>query len=106
MGLTARIASAAGISLKSAGSLQLVSSKDTDAFLGAASTEHVAILGIEGFHLEGSRIVPDMSAIADFSELPRDEEFMGATIEEARTFLRSFAQADMYFDFLLDESRR
>jgi hypothetical protein len=103
VGLTAKIALLAGIEPKRAGLAQLISTKDSGAFVQALLGQDVGILGIEGFHVNGNQIVPDMDAIADFSGLPQDEEFNATTVEEARKFLRSISDPDMYFEFLLRE---
>ena len=102
MGLTMRLAEAAGISAKKIGSLELIASKDVSAFLRAAKDRNVVILGVEGFRTEGNHVVPDMDAIADFSGLPHDGEMVATTIEEAGRFLLEFSQPDMYFDFTFD----
>jgi hypothetical protein len=103
MGLTARLAEAAGIVVKRIGSLELVAWTDIDAFLNVVRGRNVTILGIEGFRIEGSRAVPDMDAIADFSGLPTDEELVATTFAEASRFLCSASRPNMYFDFELDE---
>jgi hypothetical protein len=106
MGLTARIAEAAGIEVKRIGSLELVAWTEIDAFLKVVGAWNVAIIGIEGFRIEGTKAVPDMDAIADFSALPIDEEWVTATIAEANRFLSSVSRPSMYFDFELDEDVR
>ena len=104
MGLIARLAAAVGITVKKVGSLELIALKDVDVFLSAAGTHNVAVIGIEGFRMKGDRAVPDMDAIADFSGLPRDNEMVAATIEDAKRFIVEVSRPDMYFDFALDEA--
>jgi hypothetical protein len=107
MGLTARLADAAGLAVKRIGSLELVAWSDIDAFLNIVRDRKVAILGIEGFRVDGSRAVPDMDAIADFSGLPTDQELVATTLTEATRFLSSVSQPNMYFDFeLADDACR
>lgn len=106
MGLTARLAESAGIVVKRIGSLELVAWTDIDAFLNVVRGQNVAILGIEGFRINGSRAVPDMDAIADFSGLPTDEELVATTLVEACRFFSSASRPSMYFDFELDEDVR
>lgn len=100
MGLTARLAQAAGFDVIEIGSLELVAWQDTDAFLRVVNDKKMAIVGIEGFRIDGSRAIPDMAAIADFSGIPIDEELVVTTLEEARRFLSSVSRPGMYFSIL------
>ena len=57
MGLIAHIAQTAGVKVKSIGALELIASKDAMAFLRAAKDSNMAILGIDGFRVEGRIVV-------------------------------------------------
>jgi hypothetical protein len=103
MGLTARLAETAGLEVGRIGSLELIAWSDIDAFLTAVSGRKVAIFGIEGFRIDGSKAVPDMDAIADFSGVPNDEQLAATTLAEASRFLRSVSRPGMYFDFEFNE---
>lgn len=102
MGLTAQLAAVTGVAVKEVGSLELVAWSDADAFLKVVRDRNIVILGIEGFRIEGSKVVPYMNAIADFSGLPSDEDLSATTVLEASRFLRVVSQPNMYFDFQLD----
>lgn len=103
MGLTARLAAVAGLAVKVIGSLELIASSDIDAFLSVVRDRNLAVLGIEGFRIDGNKAVPDMDAIADFSGLPSDEDLAATTIAEASRFLSNVSQPNMFFEFELDE---
>lgn len=104
MGLTANLAMGAAISVKNIGSLELIASENANALLAAAAELKVAVVGIEGFRIVEGRAIPDVDAIADFSDLARDDRTGARTVEEARQFLRRVSRHGMYFDFALDET--
>lgn len=103
MGLTVRLAAVVGLEVKEIGSLELIAWSDIDTFLSVVRERNVVVLGIEGFRINGSKAVPDLDAIADFSGLPTDEDLAATTIAEARRFLSNVSQPNMYFEFELDE---
>jgi outer membrane lipopolysaccharide assembly protein LptE/RlpB len=54
---------------------------------------NIAVVGIEGFHLRGTNVVPDMDLIADFSSLeslPWRERCSGS-LEASRVFVKEKA---------------
>ncbi len=97
MGLTANLARRAGLRLKKVGGLQLVAFPDVQDFLDACMAAEVLVLGIEGFSSEDGEVRPDMSAIADFSELTSSSH----SVVEARMFVDSVGRPGMLFDFIL-----
>ena len=71
------------------GSAELTTIEDSVALL-AACEEHLAgVLGIEGFHVCGNQRIPDMNCIADFSSFSDRPNFETASVNAARSFLRT-----------------
>ena len=70
--------------------------------LAACERYEIAVLGIEGFHLDGGNIMPDMDFIADFSALSTRSDFILTSIRAAHGFLQ-MAEDDptLVFEFLL-----
>lgn len=99
MGLTEMLADAAGISLRSVGSLQLVAFKDAEKIVDAAIRAGIAIAGIEGLKVIDGRTVPDMDAIADFSAQRHDASQSG---KDAREFICSVGDDEMLFEFTFE----
>jgi hypothetical protein len=103
MGLVAYLAELADVAVERVGALELVASKDVDAFLQAVKRRRAVVIGIEGFRIRGNQVIPDMNAIADFSDELLDSETSAATIEMASRFLHEVAAPDVYFDFVLED---
>ncbi len=99
MGLTVALGRRAGVAIRVRGGLELVAFADSQAFLAACEAAGVLVLGVEGFHLEGDHVRPDMGAIADFSQV-RDCK---ASVLEARAFIEAVGRPKMLFDFVLSE---
>ncbi|MCP4674702.1 MAG: hypothetical protein GY854_04140 [Deltaproteobacteria bacterium] len=99
MGLIDTLARHSGLQLRKVGSLQLVAFPDVQYFLDACMAAGILVIGIEGFSTEDGEVRPDMSAIADFSELTRSSQ----SIVEARMFVDSVGRPEMLFDFTLSK---
>lgn len=97
MGLTAELATAVGIPVRRTGSLELIPSFDAAAFLDECSKAGVRVLGFEGFRMTDGETRPDMSAIADLS----DVEDPTASVEEARIIVDEIAASDLLLEFTL-----
>ena len=97
MGLTAELATSAGISFRRSGGLELIGSADADAFLDECAKAGARVLGIEGFRLGGGKTRPDMSAIADLSGI----EDPGASVDEARAAVAEIGQPGLLFEFTM-----
>ena len=100
MGLIHEVSCAKRIRLVEVGALNLVAAADFLLFVAGCREHDVAIVGIEGFHLHGGAAVPDMDAIADFSEM-RGENLVAACAHEAERFFRQIEPTEMLFDFVL-----
>lgn len=70
--------------------------------LAACERCEIAVLGIEGFHLDGENRTPDMDFIADFSALSKRSDFFPTSVRAAHAFLQ-MAEDDpaLVFEFLL-----
>lgn len=98
--MIADIANRAGITLRHAAGLELVSAGQANAFVDACAATGTRILGIEGFQVSGEEVRPDMDAIADFSAI----DDARISVDEARQFLASIDADDLAFEFVLAES--
>lgn len=96
MGLVEKIASRAGLTVEKRGSLRLIQSVDASAFLDACDAEGLRILGIEGFFRKQDALVPDMDAIADFSDAS------GCSILDARKFVAEVKSPSLMLDFAIE----
>lgn len=97
MGLTEKIAHQHGIRMMKYGSLNLIAAEDANKILDAFRSERIQVLGIEGFYLRNKSAIPDMDAIADFSELYSVSE----SIIEAKHFVNNLHQSGILFEFTL-----
>jgi hypothetical protein len=82
------------------GRAELIARDDVPRFLDACERAKGVVVGIEGFRIMGDRIEPDMSSIADFSELTDSAR----SIVEARRFVES-SNPDLAFDFTIHSTR-
>jgi hypothetical protein len=74
MGLAAEIAEAHGVPVCRDGSMEFIALANALSFIQALRSRGIIIYGIEGFHLRGGYVIPDMDAIGDFSgSLTADE---------------------------------
>lgn len=103
MGLVAKIARDAGISVRHTASMELISAKDLAAFLEAARTRQAYIVGLEGFRSAEGQIIPDMDAIADFTALADAPDGAERTIAEALRFLSEVKSPDLFYDVIVRE---
>lgn len=101
MGLVEEIADQIGIPLTRRGSLILVSADNALKLLDGCESVGLRILGVEGFQVRESSIVPDMDAIADFSNL----DSAIASIREARRLIHIVRPHELVFDFTVAEPK-
>lgn len=99
MGLTSNIANDAGIDVTLRGGLALVAVTDASTFIATCRSRGIAVLGIDGFDVEGIAVRPDMAVIADFSSVTE----AGDSANEANAFLAKVARPGLYLDFTLAE---
>ena len=97
MGLTSEIASYLGMEVRRAGSLELIASSDAEALLDECARRGVRVLGFEGFRLADGETRPDMSAIADLSDVTEPAE----SVEEARAIVGALAEPELMLEFTL-----
>jgi hypothetical protein len=100
VGLTAELADAVGIPVRRSGSLELIRAAEAGRLLDECAKERIRILGLEGFRLAGDETRPDMSVIADLS----DVEDPAASVEEARAVVAETEKADLMLEFSLTRS--
>jgi hypothetical protein len=93
------LARRAGVTIQRTGALDLIPAAGASAFVNASSEAGVRILGIEGFKIIDGDARPDMTAIADFSDI-RGEPASNA---EAVAFMKSLNDPELMFEFTLDE---
>jgi hypothetical protein len=92
------IARRARVNVLYLGALELVSARDAFAFLQAADAAGVQVIGIEGFPVENEVVMPDLDAIADYS----DGLDPAVSIDAAKRFIEKVAQPDHWFEFTID----
>lgn len=61
----------------------------------------IGVLGIEGFRIRGSKRVPDMDYILDFSAVLNDPNFCVISVEMSEKILGEAIGEDLLFEFLL-----
>ena len=83
------------------GETDLFSAADAAKLLDYCERNRVTVLGIEGFLVKDNRRVPDMRAIADYSELDRTHDGSRLSVGAARKFLTSIGNSDLLFEFEL-----
>lgn len=102
--LTEQTASLAGINVVRRGSSTFVSASDAIAFLDAADSLKVHVLGIEGFYLQEEFIAPDPDVIADFSLIESQKK----SILEAKNFTKTISNLrfnELLLEFVLNSNR-
>jgi len=97
MGLAKQIADKYGVEILERPNSELVASKNFTSFLAACKEEGAVIIGIEGFRLEGKTIIPEMGAIADFSDLRSSE----ASASEATRFFLEVNDDSLFYNFTI-----
>lgn len=100
MGLMNELAGSGGFKLVELGSLQLIRANDFLAFVALCKRHRFAIVGIEGFFVREGKAVPDMDAIADFSEI-QDDNVVDGSAQAAEDFFRNIEPLAILFDFVL-----
>lgn len=85
------------------GKVPLFDAKDAVAFLIECEKLDVGILGVEGFRVLDGKRVPDMNYILDFSELVGLDGGRERSFGVAREFICSCGDADLLFEFVLDD---
>ena len=79
--------------------MKLLTRTQAQEFIDRCERENVRVVGIEGFRRQGESIVPDMDAIADFSEFT-PEDTIALACHHARMFL-NLMPPDLLFEFEL-----
>ena len=97
MGSIDTIADAAGIPTQVVGGTVLVHTDYAAALVDAVESQGRHILGVEGFSIDGSTLVPQMDLIADFSAILEPHR----SAHETRRFLRGHKREDVYFEIVL-----
>jgi len=100
VGLVDDIARSRGLTVKRAGGVSLIAAYDAEAFLDECQLQRVRVVGAEGVRIEGAATVPDMGAIADFSELVSEPAVK--SVREAKRFVRQITSPDLLLDFTLE----
>jgi len=72
------------------------------ALLATCERSEIAVLGVEGFRLDGKSRTPDMDFIADFSVFSKNPDFIAASVQAAYQFLEMAEEdSSLVFEFLL-----
>ena len=100
MGIVERAAVRAGIELHRRAGLNLVATADAPKFLAACEALHVRILGFDGFTIAEGCLIPDMAAIADFSDVADAQE----SVRCSHRVLRQLSAPELLFEFTVDEA--
>lgn len=99
MGLEADAARLAGVRTVDRGFATLVESTDALRIVDVCHDQEFTILGIDGFLLRGSSVVPDMDAIADFS---------GASWQQSMVLAKQFISATkrpgLWYEFVVESA--
>lgn len=98
MGLIDEVTKRAGVSMLMHGALRLVRVDEAGRVLDICASDGLRVLGVECFRVEGSKVFPDMHAIADFSAALSAEE----SIADARRFLRQLDSAEYFVELELE----
>ncbi|MCE1190633.1 MAG: hypothetical protein LWW96_00620 [Acidovorax sp.] len=95
-----------GLPTKWWGEVALFSLSDAALLLDYCSDNGLAVLGVEGFRIEGNHRIPDVDAIADFSGLMKvsSTSFAERSIAAMREFLKMLPQDGEMLEFVLVES--
>jgi len=85
------------------GGVALFSLPDAVLLLDYCANRGIAVLGVEGFRLEGTHRIPDLDTIADFSELMdvSGASFPECSISAMRQFFTVMPQDDVMLEFVL-----
>jgi hypothetical protein len=94
MGLVDRISKLAGISVVQRGSVTLVESEAAEFIIYFCERENIPILGVDGFRMSDRNLIPDMSAIADFSSVSSVD-----SIHLARRFANANMRPGLWYEF-------
>jgi hypothetical protein len=102
MGLIAEIAYSVGIGVRHSCQTELVAAAELVRFLEAVRARDLRVLGLEGFRIVGSSLVPDMDAIADFSSIGGSAT-NAETVDEALLFISNVGEPDLFFEVTFGE---
>lgn len=69
--------------------------------LDSLRMQNIRVLGLEGFRVEGQSLIPDMEAIADFSDLI--DAAPEVSVDAARMFLLSMGTRSLLYEVITDE---
>ena len=92
-----------GLPTKWWGKVALFSVPDSALLMDWCAKYGIAVLGVEGFRLDGDHRIPDLDVIADFSELMKvsGTSFTYRSIAALREFLLLMPQDDVMLEFVL-----
>jgi len=98
MGLIQMLADEVDVRVVIRGASCLLPFEGMNAVLEACRKKGIKVLGIEGFWPKGDALVPEMDAIADFS----DQESSLDSITDAIRFIRVAGKTGMLFDLIIN----
>jgi hypothetical protein len=103
MGLVATVAERLGLAVLQRGRLELLDLSAARQLIQACPQERAAVVGIEGFRVTAERTVPEMEAIADFSEIAdlAWPDRVTRSVAEAQAFLDEINDPDLWFELEL-----
>lgn len=78
----------------------ILNAKDAISLVRICKTKNVKVLGIDGFHVFGQSIQPDMEESVDFSSTRKK---ISDCWSEAEKFLVTRKNSELYFEVVIDE---
>ena len=95
-----------GLPTKWWGAAALFNLPDAASLMDYCADHGLAVLGVEGFRIEGNHRVPELDAIADFSELMNvwNTSFPERSIFAMREFFKLMPQDGVMLEFVLVEA--
>jgi hypothetical protein len=83
--------------------VSIIAAADLARFLETARARELRVVGLEGFRIVGSSIVPDMYAIADFSSIAGMAS-SADTVDEALHFVAEVERSDLLYEVTFVEN--
>jgi hypothetical protein len=85
------------VSVQRIGNTSLIRGEDAAAFLAEAARHGIGVIGAEGFHRDGTGVVPTLDAILDLSG-PDDP---ARSVDEAKSFVDAVSEPGLLIEFVL-----
>lgn len=83
------------------GGIPLFDAGDGLKLLDYCKDNGIAVLGLEGFKVEGGNRVPDMDCIVDFSAPLSEFDFAAKSLEASRLIIERMSGSGVFMEFVL-----